>query len=182
MSRGRSHAVLPKWAVVSKRRRAHIERVTRLLVKWADKMGLDARTRAAWRDAGAWHDALRDARPADLPRPRMRPPLPPGAWHGPAAAKRLRAQGERRRDVLDAITWHTVGNARWGRTGRALYCADFLEPGRSFAKSARRKLAARFPSDPDGVLRKVIRMRLDRAAKRSRGVDKRTVALLEALQ
>ena len=56
----------PPWAAVSPRRQAHIVRVTTLLDAWADAMRLDAPVRAAWRDAGRYHDALRDATEADL--------------------------------------------------------------------------------------------------------------------
>jgi 2-amino-4-hydroxy-6-hydroxymethyldihydropteridine diphosphokinase len=161
---------------------AHIIRVTRLLVRWAEAMALDARAVAAWRDAGAWHDALRDAAPDDLGPPSVDPTLPPGAWHGPAAAKRLRKDGEERRDVLDAITWHTVGNAKWASTGRALFCADFLEPGRRSQRDKRRDLAARFPDDPTGVLRKVVRMRLDKAERGGTKAHPRLAALWEAVR
>ena len=46
--------------------------------------------------------------------------------------------------------------------GRALYCADYLEPGRERDKEHRAELAARFPSDPGGVLREVARERVSR--------------------
>ena len=38
--------------------------------------------------------------------------------HGPAAAARLAREGETRADVLEAIRWHTLGSAHWGRTGQ----------------------------------------------------------------
>jgi hypothetical protein len=41
-----------------------------------------------------------------------------------------------------------------------LYCADFLEPGRRFEQEDRAALAARFASDPAGVLLEVARRRL----------------------
>jgi HD superfamily phosphohydrolase YqeK len=44
--------------------------------------------------------------------------------------------------------------------GRILYCADFLEPGRSFKREWRAELAQRLPQDPGGVLREVARARL----------------------
>lgn len=173
---------LPAWAVVSGKRRAHIERVTTLLLAWADALQLPPREREAWRDAGAWHDALRDAPPADLAPPDVDPTLPPGAWHGPAAAQRLQREGESREDVLEAIRWHTVGDARWKQTGRALYCADYLEPGRRFAKRERRALAQEFPEDRDGVLREVVRMRLDNARREGKEVHARTLAFWEVVR
>lgn len=174
--------VLPSWAVAGEKRRAHIERVVALLASWSAGLQHDAATAAAWRDAGAWHDALRDVPPRKLGAPAVDPSLPDGAWHGPAAADRLRADGERRTDVLEAITWHTVGEATWGATGRALFCADFLEPGRSFHQAERATLAARFPSDPDGVLREVVRMRLDKALRAGDPIHPRTQALWEAVR
>ena len=44
--------------------------------------------------------------------------------------------------------------------GRMLYCADFLEPGRDFARERRAELAARLPTDVSAVLREVARDRL----------------------
>ena len=173
---------LPAWAVVGAKRRAHIERVTQLLVEWAAARGLDAANAAAWRDAGAWHDALRDMPASKLGRPSVDPDLPDWAWHGPAAADRLRADGEKRADVLEAITWHTVGEPTWAATGRALFCADFLEPGRKFLKEERAALAARFPGDPDGVLRDVVRMRLDKALREGEPIHPRTAALWEVVR
>jgi HD superfamily phosphohydrolase YqeK len=36
-----------------------------------------------------------------------------------------------------------------------LYCADYLEPGRSFQRERRAELARRFPDDPAGVVAQV---------------------------
>jgi 2-amino-4-hydroxy-6-hydroxymethyldihydropteridine diphosphokinase len=81
--------------------------------------------------------------------------------HGPAAAARLAAAGEQRTSVLDAVRYHTVGCATWDRAGRALYMADFLEPGRSFGLADRAFLTANVPHDFDGVFRQVVRQRLE---------------------
>jgi 2-amino-4-hydroxy-6-hydroxymethyldihydropteridine diphosphokinase len=125
---------------------------------------------------------LRDVPPLELPRPTVDPTLPPGAWHGPAAAERLHREGESRQDVLEAIRWHTVGDAGWARTGRALFCADYLEAGRRFARKERRALAKAFPDDPDGVLREVVRMRLDNARREGQEVHARTLAFWEVVR
>jgi 2-amino-4-hydroxy-6-hydroxymethyldihydropteridine diphosphokinase len=169
--------VLPPWAVVSDARRQHIARVTALLDSWTATMQLGAAERAAWHDAGAWHDALRDAPPDTLGSPAIDPAFPRGAWHGPAAAERLRAEGEMREDVLAAIAWHTVGDAGWAATGRALYCADFLEPGRSFLRAERSTLAREFPEAPAAVLRSVVQMRLNLALREHAAIHPRTIAL-----
>lgn len=181
-SAGEGNAVaLPVWAVAGPARREHIARVVTLLEAWASAMHLNDAERRAWHDAGAWHDALRDAPVKTLGPPEIDPTLPEGAWHGPAAAARLRADGESRGEVLDAITWHTVGHAGWGPVGRALYCADLLEPGRSFDQEERAALAARFPLAPDDVFRDVVRMRVERAHRRDRPLHPRTVELWESL-
>lgn len=46
-------------------------------------------------------------------------------------------------------------------TGRALYCADFLDPERKFDREARAELARRFPQEPDAVFRDVVRRRVE---------------------
>ncbi len=75
--------------------------------------------------------------------------------HGPAAAARAGQAGERDPGVLAAIQYHSTGSAEWDAVGRMLYCADFLEPGRSFDREERAGMLERFPGDPDGVLREV---------------------------
>src|SRR2546423_10371518 len=82
---------LPPWACVTEKRRAHIGRVTNLLMRWADIMSLDSEEQRAWIDAGRWHDALRDA-PVDVLRGLAAgAPYAPEMLHGPAAAARLAA-------------------------------------------------------------------------------------------
>ncbi|HEX6536338.1 MAG TPA: hypothetical protein VF041_17235 [Gemmatimonadaceae bacterium] len=152
---------LPPWARVGERRRAHIARVTALLEQWAATMELDAAARAAWRDAGRLHDALRDAPEEELRALVPDARLPAGLLHGPAAAARLTMDGETRADLLEAIRWHTIGCAGWGRLGRALYMADFLEPGRGFLRADRAYLARQVPNDFDGTFRQVVRCRLE---------------------
>jgi HD superfamily phosphohydrolase YqeK len=152
---------LPEWAAVTARRRAHIERVAALLAAWAVEMRVDDCEATAWHDAARWHDALRDA-----PEARLRALVPDAPYrgsmlHGPAAAARLEAEGERRASVLAAVRYHTVGCAQWDRTGRALYMADFLEPGRDWGLADRAFLTAHVPHDFDGVFRQVVRQRLE---------------------
>jgi HD superfamily phosphohydrolase YqeK len=156
--------VLPVWAQVGEKRRAHIARVTALLDQWAEQMSLPSAGAKAWHDAGLLHDALRDA-PESVLRDMVRgtpfADSPAGVLHGPAAAARLEREGETRAGVLLAVRWHTVGNAEWDHTGRALFMADFLEPGRGFMRQDRAFLASLLPRDFDGVFRQVVRMRLE---------------------
>jgi HD superfamily phosphohydrolase YqeK len=152
---------LPRWARVSDKRLAHIERVTALLDRWAVELKLPPDETQAWHDVGVWHDALRDADESELREWAREPAWPVNVLHGPAVARRLAAEGESRQDVLEAIRWHTLGSARWGRTGKALYMADFLEPGRPFSKADRAFLAAHVMTDFDGVFRQVVRTRIE---------------------
>jgi 2-amino-4-hydroxy-6-hydroxymethyldihydropteridine diphosphokinase len=173
---------LPPWARVKPGRATHIARVTDLLARWAKSMSLDTETAAAWRDAGRCHDALRDA-----PEPELRAMLddyttPAALLHGPAAAKQLAADGERRHDVLEAIAHHTVGHPAWGRTGRALYMADYLEPGRPFARAERAVLAAAVPGDFDVTFREVLRQRVEWALREGHGLHPQTAALWNAIR
>lgn len=153
---------MPAWAQVSEKRRAHIARVTTLLDEWAMRLQLDAVDMAAWHDAGLLHDALRDA-----PEHILRDLAGDLAGftlemlHGPAAAEFLRRSGDARADLLGAIRFHTVGSCDWDRLGRALYMADYLEPGRKFSRADRAYLAAQVPHDFDGTFRQVVRARLE---------------------
>jgi HD superfamily phosphohydrolase YqeK len=140
---------LPDWAQVSTPRRAHIERVVALLDSWAEAMQVTPKERERWIRAGWLHDALRDA------------PFTDRLAHGPAAADRAAATGERDRGVLDAIRYHTIGSPDWDDVGRMLYLADFLEPGRAADHTDRADLAQRVPSERDATLQEVARRRLE---------------------
>jgi 2-amino-4-hydroxy-6-hydroxymethyldihydropteridine diphosphokinase len=151
---------LPPWAVCTPDRLAHIERVAALMSEWADALGVPAPERHRWLKAAWLHDALRDAPAAELERWASSVPGPAEIKHGPASASRAKSDGETDRGVLDAVRYHSLGLAEWDMVGRALYCADFLEPGRSFDRDDRAALAERFPQDPGGVLHEVARRRL----------------------
>lgn len=154
-------ADLPPWAQVTDKRRAHIARVTALLDQWAESLALPPDEARAWHDVGVLHDALRDAPEDELRRLTGDTDRPMHILHGPAVAERLTREGEQRAEVLEAIRWHTLGSAHWGRTGKALYMADFLEPGRPFSRADRAFLAAHATADFDGVFRQVVRTRIE---------------------
>ena len=168
---------LPVWAKVSDKRLAHITRVTALLDRWAEELRLPTDEARAWHDVGAWHDALRDAGEDELRLWAGDAPWPLTVLHGPASASRLASEGESRPDVLEAIRWHTLGNAAWERTGRALYMADFLDPGRPFARAERAILARTLPNDFDGVFRQVVQLRLEWTIREGKPVFPETAAL-----
>lgn len=173
---------LPTWAIVGPKRRAHIARVTAVLDQWAAAMELPAVEALAWHDAGRLHDALRDADEPTLRAIVGGAALPFAVLHGPAAAIRLEAEGERRADVLEAVRCHTLGSATWARTGRALFMADFLEPGRKFMASERAFVASRVIHDFDGAFRQVVRMRLDLTLREGGTIFPETAALWNSIQ
>lgn len=172
---------LPPWAVVTSRRREHVRRVVALLRRWATALRLPAREAARWEHAGWLHDALRDADEAELRRWAPGVPHVVELLHGPAAAARAELEGERDDDVLSAVRWHSIGWVGWGPVGRALYCADFLEPGRTFEVARRAALADRFPDDPEGVVAEVARIRLAHARAQGWTLPPEAVAFGEAL-
>lgn len=154
---------LPPWAVVTPSRVEHIERVARLLVGWAEAMGVPDNERNRWLRAAWLHDSLRDAPVDELEKWAPATGRSRELLHGPAAAAHAKADGELDRGVLDAVRYHSVGLAEWDMVGRSLYCADFLEPGRDYRAAERADLASRFPADPTGVLRSVAQARIGHA-------------------
>ncbi len=160
---------LPSWAVATPERRAHIERVVALLDGWARAMQVPPDERARWLRAGWLHDALRDA------------PAASELDHGPLAAERAARDGERDQGVLDAVRYHSIGYAGWDEAGRMLYLADYLEPGRTFDRQARRDLAARVPAERDAILREVARRRIEWTVRSGWPLREETVRFWNAL-
>jgi len=153
-------AALPSWAVVADRRVAHVARVVELLEAWARARGVGTVEAGRWRRAALLHDALRDADETVLRRYEPQPLWPRRTWHGPAAAAAAAADGERDVGVLDAVRYHSLGYAGWDDTGRMLYLADYLEPGRVYERETLDALSARVPADPGAVLREVAALRI----------------------
>ncbi len=183
------HAIsLPPWAQVGEKRRAHIARVTAMLDGWAQAIAGDADEARALHDVGVLHDALRDAPEDELRQLAAADDsstvanAPVDLLHGPAAAAMLARVGETRAAVIDAVRWHTLGSPAWGRVGRALYLADFLEPGRKFATADRAYLAAQVPRDFDGTFRQVVRMRLQWSLNEGKQLYAATVELWNAVR
>jgi len=160
-----------------------MDRVAELLDEWAESLDLADVERARWRAAGQLHDALRDEEPAAL-RGRVPPSLrgvPGAVLHGPAAAERLRIGGVDDGELLTAVGYHTLGDPRMKALGRAVYAADFLEPGRSFRTSWRAGLRERMPEDLDDVVTEVARARIGRLLERGAAVHPSTVDFWNAL-
>lgn len=153
---------LPPWAATKPKRRAHIARVAALVADWADQGGISTDEKQRWVRAAQLHDALRDAAAPEL-RQQLTGDFaewPDALLHGPAAAQRLRAEGYNDEGVLMAITYHTVGHPDLDHAGRALFLADYLEPGRTYDPVSRAAWRARMPHDMSGVLRDVLASRI----------------------
>jgi HD superfamily phosphohydrolase YqeK len=169
---------LPDWARVSDRRRAHMERVADLLGTWAAALGLTAAEQTRWKAAGFLHDALRETPPEDL-RSQVPEPLRGLAGkllHGPAAATRLRAEGVHDEAFLRAVAYHTLGHPELDDLGRALFIADYIEPGRRHDPTHLAALRARMPDARADVLVDVLRNRLTRLLRETRPMRPETVA------
>jgi 2-amino-4-hydroxy-6-hydroxymethyldihydropteridine diphosphokinase len=174
---------LPPWAVAYEERRRHIERVAALLGSWAEELGLPEVERVRWLAVGYLHDALRDAPAEDL-----RPHVPPGLrdlagriLHGPAAAERLRVEGVPDGELLRAVAYHTLGHPALRTLGRALYAADFLEPGRDLLNPWRAELRVRLPGDLHAVLREVLGARIAHLVERRTAIRAETIGFWNAL-
>lgn len=173
-----AHGILPDWAEVKPKRKAHIERVAALMDEWAVAKSVAGKDRLRWLAAAWLHDALRDARPESL-RPLVSDDF--GDWpgpllHGPACAARLRSAGVRDASLLRAVAFHTVGHPEFDDAGRALYLADFLEPGRTFDPVGRAVLRARMPHEENAVLRDVLRSRMAHLISSHKKIRRETVA------
>ncbi len=151
---------LPDWTVMSQERLRHTQRVATLVDRWAEAMLAPETERQRWLKAVWLHDALRDAPEAQLLALAPATPGPLHLRHGPASAALAKAHGETDRGVLDAVRFHSIGLAEWDMTGRVLYCADYLEPGRTHDQEERAALATAFPTDPRGVVRQVAERRM----------------------
>ncbi|HEX2093545.1 MAG TPA: HD domain-containing protein [Longimicrobiaceae bacterium] len=172
---------LPAWTEASPERREHMSRVAALLAQWAEAAELGPDERDRWVAVGWLHDALRDADPARLRRevPERFRDLPDPVLHGPAAAERL--AGEADPEVCDAVRYHTLGHPGFGRLGKALYLADFLEPGRDFEPEWRAALTARMPRELDEVLVEVLGARIRHLVSRRKPVSPETAAFWSAV-
>lgn len=174
---------LPPWAVVKPARLAHIKRVVALVESWADARGVDAAERQRWASAAWLHDALRDEEHDTL---REQVPEDFRSWpgrllHGPASAVRLRAQGYADEGVWRAVAYHTVGHPDLDAAGRALYLADFLEPGRHFDPIGRAVMRARMPHDEPEILRDILRDRITHMMSSGRKIRSETLAFWNSI-
>jgi HD superfamily phosphohydrolase YqeK len=178
-----SEGRLPVWAVVGEYRRAHMTRVAELLGSWAGSLGLDDDEQIRWRAAGYLHDVLREESPETLSQrvPLELRGLPGPLLHGPAAAERLRVGGMKDGELLSAIAFHTVGDATFGPLGRALYVADFIEPGRFFMQEWTAALRARMPHELNAVVFEIVRARLVHLVQEGSTLEARSIGFWNTL-
>lgn len=80
--------------------------------------------------------------------------------HGPAASELLRVEGVMDGSFLMAVAYHTLGHPGLGPAARALYAADFLEPGRDIRNEWRGGLRSRMPHDAEAVVREILSARI----------------------
>lgn len=177
MLRRAARGELPSWARTSPMRRDHLDRVAGLMRTWAAGRGTGDPETERWAAAGLLHDSLRDAPPEEL-RDEVGADergLPGPLLHGPAAAARLRREGVDDDELLEAVAYHTLGHPGFGALGRALYCADFLDPGRDFRRQRRQELRSRMPEELDAVTREVLADRIRYLLDREHPVFPRTI-------
>jgi HD superfamily phosphohydrolase YqeK len=179
--RAAARGELPMWSRATPPRLAHMGRVAGLLEAWARDLGLADDEALRWAAAGWLHDMLRDADPADLLEivSESERDLPGPVLHGPAAAASL--AGEVPTRILNAIRHHTIGHPSLDDLGRALYLADFLEPGRTFRQEWTASLRARMPHDRDAVLVEVVASRIQHLIDKRKPIRPETAAFWSSL-
>ena len=174
---------LPSWVRMNDERIAHSGRVAQLLSRWSRALGMPEADRARWTAAGWLHDSLKDAEIGELRRlvGAELEALPERILHGPAAAARLADDGVEDAELLDAVAWHTLGHPRLGRMGMAVYCADFLEPGRNLHNGWRERLRERMPDALRHVTRDILRARIEHLLAETRPVRPETMGFWNRL-
>ncbi len=175
---------LPSWARAGEPRLEHMARVAGLMEQWARQLGFDAPEVTRWRAGAFLHDVLRDAPVKELEA--QAPPefrrLDGRILHGPVAARRLReVEGVTDQPLLDAVAFHTLGHPEFGELGRALFAADFLDPGRPEDDGWRQSLRERMPQERGAVVRAVLRARIGHSLEVERVLRPETVAYWNVL-
>ena len=174
---------LPEWAQASEGRRAHMARVSQLLRSWAEKRGEIDQEVVRWAALGFLHDMMRDADPAEM-RAMVDPTfasLTDKALHGPAAAVRLRECGVEDDELVHAVEYHTLGSREFRDLGKALYAADFLEPGRKTESDWQAGLRERLPSELEAVVREIAEARVGYLIEKGRPVRAETTGFLRSM-
>lgn len=174
---------LPDWGVVSSPRYQHMTRVSSLLGKWTESLDLPEVDAIRWRASGYLHDALREYDPETL-RSEVSDGFkgwPSDMLHGPAAAERLGSSGVIDDELVLAITYHSLGHPSLNRLGRALYSADFLEPGRMFRVNWCKSLRERMPEQLDEVTAEIVAARINHAAENGMKIYRESIGFQNVL-
>lgn len=166
---------LPPWARMTAKRRRHVERVAQLMGEWAEVLA--PRQVARWRAAGLLHDALKDATTNELRGmvPRRHREWPEPLLHAAAVAHVLKGQGVTDEGLLLALHYHPIGHPGFDAIGRALYMADFMEPGRTHDRKWLASLRERMPDDFQDVLFEVTGERMRNQLKGGKNLRLETV-------
>jgi len=154
-----------------------MKRVATLMGRWAERSGLSSRDRDRWVAAGLLHDVLREADHNTL-RKGLKgelAKLPGPVLHGPAGAARLAAEGVTDKAILQAVGFHTLGHPGFGKLGRAVSAADFLEPGRTSLSHVRDPLRKLMPKKLDEVIYRIMRERMSHLFGKGRPVSSYSV-------
>ena len=173
-----AHGQLPVWAELGEKRRRHAERVAGLLDDWAIAGELPPEERTRWIAAGYLHDAVKE-KPEEELRSLLSGQdrgLPEPLLHGPAVAELMRREGVDDGELLLALAYHTLGHPELGRTGWALYAADFLEPGRDLANEWRAGLRARMPGEMTEVMKEILGARIIYLLEHGHPIQQQTIS------
>lgn len=181
--RSAAAGALPPWSQAAEARVGHMTRVAALLEDWGADLSLSGDDLARWRAAGFLHDALRDAEPESLRSLVAREwrDAPGEVLHGPAVAALLRREGLEDSGFLRAVEYHTLGHPELDLLGRALYVADFVEPGRKRSPEWNAELRERMPWEISAVTVDVARKRIEAALGGNRFLPPETVGFWNAI-
>ena len=130
--------LVDRFEQLTEHRQGHIMRVVSVMEELARRHRLDVEL-SRW--AGFGHDLAREFRRPNLTLEAERLGVPireaerkePLLLHGPIAAKWLEEAGVGDGSVWQAIRLHTTAGAGMTRMAKALFVADAVEPGRSYA-------------------------------------------------
>ena len=79
------------------------------------------------------------------------------------------------------MAFHTLGHPALDTIGKALYCADFLEPGREIRKKKRAAWRERMQHELDDVVREILGARIRHMTKRGRTIRPETIGFWNSL-
>lgn len=149
--------------MVNEKRFIHSIGVMQMAYELAEKFGLDGKKAAL---AGLLHDCARDLKPRRAAyfikkyKVRFDPVSKkiPALWHsflGGFVAKE--EFGVKDTEILDAIKYHTAGNAAMGPVAKAVYIADYSEINRKYHSSKKVRAVIKTNISLDELVRLVLK-------------------------